>query len=200
MAPKIAKTVVPLKAILKKSAAPPTGILKKPAASTAAAADPGTELAIPAAALPKIMALEDPDERRRAYGRLETAAKTGGDAEALRLYEEAKKKPGNQAIRQLLDDWTIDPRFGRAKLRFQLEISRSESMGSDDEVVSAAKLKVLEGEEGYNELKDILPKTKDKYGREAFVYSVTRASRRSKRKGRWWQTMPRTEGGIWSGR
>ena len=48
--------------------------------------------------------------------------------------------------RQLLEDWIIDPSFGRTAARYRVAIETSEELKSDDEVVSKSRLEVLEGD------------------------------------------------------
>ena len=86
-------------------------------------------------------------------------------------------------MKALLTDWMVDPSFGKAVMKWKVQLSVSEELKSDDEVVSASRLQVLEGKAGAKELidNDLLPKTKDKFGREAYIWSRTRVTRGRKR-------------------
>ena len=87
-------------------------------------------------------------------------------------------------MKEMLKDWIVDPSFGTAMMKWRVQLTNEEEMASDDEVVSRSRLKVLEGVEGAQELIDnnLLTKTKDKYGREAWIYSSDRIRRVQKRK------------------
>ena len=68
--------------------------------------------------------------------------------------------------RQMLEDWVVDPSFGRSAARFQMEVANEQEVRSDDEIVSKSRLEVLEGKDGAKELleNNSLPVTKDRYG------------------------------------
>ena len=82
-------------------------------------------------------------------------------------------------MKEMLKGWIVDPSFGTAMMKWRVQLTNEEQMASDDEVVSRSRLKVLEGVEGAQELIDnnLLTKTKDKYGREAWIYSSDRIRR-----------------------
>ena len=128
--------------------------------------------------------------RKAAYGRMATAVQQykGPDADAIiKLYNETQAKGGAGRFaksRQLVEDWIIDPSFGRSAARYRIAIETSEELKSDDEIVSKSRLEVLEGSAGAKELIEMgaLPETTDRYGRPAYIWSRTRSSRKAKKK------------------
>ena len=75
--------------------------------------------------------LDDADERRKAYGKMRTAAYSTGNAEVIDLYEDmmAKGKSGRYAkARELLNHWVIDPTFGTATAAYNVRLEHDEEV------------------------------------------------------------------------
>jgi hypothetical protein len=122
---------------------------------------------------PDFSFLENPGERRAAYGRLATAVKNSENATVVAVYEKLKTSPSDRdsKMKQFLTDWLIDPSFGAALLKNSTIIEQIDQSRNKEEVVSYSRLELLEGVKGAKELKDKLEKTTDQWGRECFKYS-----------------------------
>ena len=111
--------------------------------------------------------LDNIAERRKAFGRLDTALKQDGRQDVYAAHAQACSENRRRAF---LDDWIMDPTFSKCILTWSHEVRHTVETGDDGEVVSWSRLVVLEGITGANELKDKLEKTTDKYGRPAYKY------------------------------
>ena len=186
----------PSMSIMKKPAAaspqggPLKGILKKkPPKKTADSDDEPPLSKTDAAGKVDMSFLKNHAERAKAFGRLNTAIKnyTGaGKADLLAMRNQYTRQGApdrHKKARALLEDWIIDPSFGRAIARYKIEVSSAEELRSDDEIVSKGRLEMLEGKQEAKDLieKNVLPETTDKYGRVAYVYSTQRAARISRK-------------------
>ena len=112
------------------------------AAGSSAGEDPATA--------PDMSFLESHKERKAAYGRLTHAVVATGDQDLIK-YHQSLPKAGTTARwakqKAILQDWIIDPSFARAKARYSISISNSEELKSDDEVVTAERLEIIEGKQ-----------------------------------------------------
>ena len=177
------------------AAAPPQGgplkgiLKKKPPKKTADSDDEPPLSKTDAAGKVDMSFLKNHAERAKAFGRLNTAIKnyTGaGKADLLAMRNQYTRQGApdrHKKARALLEDWIIDPSFGRAIARYKIEVSSAEELRSDDEIVSKGRLEMLEGKQEAKDLieKNVLPETTDKYGRVAYVYSTQRAARISRK-------------------
>ena len=116
---------------------------KKPAAPEAPEAD-GTDKELPEPTEEEQAKLDffanDHKARKAAYGRLSTAVeKYDGPLkdQLLQQYNETQT-PGvaNRwaKARQMLEDWVLDPSFGRSVARYTIEAENEEELRSDDEI------------------------------------------------------------------
>jgi hypothetical protein len=90
--------------------------------------------------------LDTAAERRKAYGRLETAVKKSGNDSVLAVYEAAKSSKENRdsKMRKVLEDWMIDPTFATCVLKNSTLIEEEEEKRESEETVSRSRCDELQ--------------------------------------------------------
>ena len=91
-----------------------------------------------------------------------------------------KKQSGkDEAKRQFLEDWVVDPTFAKSKFVYTTGVQSIEAESSDEEVYTRPRLEHAIGKEDASNLIDggSLEQGKDKYGRDGWKYGRSRKRR-----------------------
>jgi polyhydroxyalkanoate synthesis regulator phasin len=91
-----------------------------------------------------------------------------------------KKTTGrDEAKRQFLEDWVVDPTFAQSKYKYTTAVVATEAESSDEEVYTRDRLEHAIGKKDASHLIDggHLEAAKDKYGRDGFKYGTSRKHR-----------------------
>ena len=133
----------------------------------------------------KMAFLADPKARRAAYGRMATALAASGDREAEQAWHIVQNKTAglDLAKRKFLEGWIIDPSFAKSKMEYSVELQHMEGEDEEGEDYTRDRLEHQVGKEEADSLIDggLLEETTDKYGRQAWKYSLNKRRRGTQR-------------------